>query len=88
MEDFITLLPIPFLPWLLGTSCGNFRAYIIDLSESWPAISTAAVWFIMPFLRTDNSEILNLSGPLSDNKVLFFLLCYSFISSKSDIKIH
>ena len=42
----------------------------------------------MPFLRTDILEILNLAGPLPDNKVLFFYLHYFFISSKPDIKIH
>lgn len=73
MEGLITSLCIPFLPWFLGTSCGNFRPYIIDLSKSWPDVSAAAVWFIMPFLRTDILEILNLAGPLPDNKVFFFL---------------
>ena len=89
-QEWRTSLPlrILFLPWVLGTSCGSFRPYIIDLSKSWPDVSTAAVWFIMPFLRTDILEILNLAGPLPDNKVLFFYLRYFFISSKPDIKIH
>lgn len=44
----------PFSVLIPGHFLGNFRAYITDLSKSWPDISTAAVWFIMPFLRTDN----------------------------------
>lgn len=77
----VTHLPVPSA-CVLSTSLGNFRAYIFGLPQSWPDISAAAVWFIMPFLRTDNSEILNLASSVSDNKVFFTSTVSFFLVSQ------